>query len=1295
MSSPFTAKEQLVADTPLFLFECTTSDAVTRYWSSQTVNWNGNTYLGRVVRHSNFEAQLASDSQIGGTPKLTLDLADADSMFSEIEQQVGFKGAVIIVRSLFFNLASGTASSDAIVVFRGLLNPPDSITENIFRLSAMNRISMQRSVLPNVRVSRMCPWRFPSTSPQRLEAVDGGAQKGRYSSFYRCGYSADQTNGVGNLTAGAPYTSCAYTRTDCETRGMFSSDSGGHPTARFGGLEFVPATILVRGNGQKNYQLSAVQSNTASYNNFVPLVYGTQWTSPDVVFSRNDGNLTRMEALLGMGEIQGVLTVLVNDIQIPQGVSGANMTSTGWWNLITAGARTGGFDSNFTGSDPYGSMACLSIVVPNRINDGTSIPTVQVLMQGMKLWQFDASGNQTTAFSDNPAWVLLDILMRCGYSLSEINTASFAAAAAWAGQLITTDDPVGGSVQLPRFQCDFALKSSQSAGQIIRSIRNASRLYIVLNTSGLIEARVEGTFSTQQPSLPPNSNSTQEFNGGWPAYEFDLSSIARSNDGSSSLTVSRRGAQDTPNRLSVEFQDAFNQYQQDSLSLADESDVQLCGQEIAAPWDAVGITTFSQASRSLLLGLNRGIPGNFFVEFETSVKALGLLPGDLITVTYPKENLNRAPFRVTRVAPGPSFRTASITAQLHDDDWYSDAPVGITGGIGIQTGRGAGLPAPVCGTVLDSHGALQLGIAESESTAADGTVDVSLAVTFAAPSGNAVSLPAPLLGLNPTVKTTGGTLPGGAILYYAVSSVDAGGNEGALSFVAQAVTGSSGNTNSVALSGVSLPVGAASFHVYRGDNNLQMHRIASSVTGSGFTDTGLAPQALLPPDPQFDHVNIYWRWELLPETQANIFSGSTLGNSTLQMKSGAYTNAVVRITRGTGAGEELQISGNSATTLSLNGTWTTVPDSSSWFAIAENSWRFGGQAASGPVAIEVPERIGSGVHISARAANTSDQEADYGLSPLTRWLLGQSGALAGDSDVPPAPLFGLTVSPAQPGALQLGAIGFTSLVNTTSISSATYAFHYYDELSGAPPMTLSANIGAAVTTIAFGTTIAAGTLVQIEQEIVRVTGINVDGSSAVSRGYNSSVAASHNSGAPAWQLSERVLILPFGNNFFGTPASGDWQYNFPLPNARLASAELSVTNALGTSPVTANCYTENIDSGLRTFSGGQYSFQVSGYLAVQSNAAPGIVVEADHSIRDIFAVLGSAPVGSGVTLQLKRNGTNWASLTFAAGSVFSSVVSGFGLTPLRTGNPGDIVTLDVTAVGTTAPGSDLTLVVRL
>src|SRR5262249_1655014 len=190
-------------------------------------------------------------------------------------------------------------------------------------------------------------WDFPTTAAQRAEALDGGAG-GKYSRYYRCGYSADVAGGTGSLSGGSPYTGCGYTRRDCAARGMF---------LHFGGVEFVPPVIQVRTHGDKNYHASAVSLNEARYNDFVPMVYGTAWYNPPIVFARNDGNLTRMEVLLGIGEMQGVLKVLVNDVEIPAGVAGVDMTGSGWYNVPTLGTRAGATDPNFTDGDPYGSIA--------------------------------------------------------------------------------------------------------------------------------------------------------------------------------------------------------------------------------------------------------------------------------------------------------------------------------------------------------------------------------------------------------------------------------------------------------------------------------------------------------------------------------------------------------------------------------------------------------------------------------------------------------------------------------------------------------------------------------------------------------------------------------------------------------------------------------------------------------------------------------------------------------------------------------------------------------------------------
>jgi hypothetical protein len=372
-------KEQETAPTPLFLLECTLRDGSIQRWATHGASFDGHDYDARLLRHNLFE--------LGASPeetKISVTLANADSRFSEIEREIGFRGGRLAVRFLFYDLAAHAAASEARVVFLGIANAAEETTEATLRVTFTNRLNLQRIVLPEVRVQRRCPWLFPATVEQRQEALTGGA-KGKYSALYRCGYSPDQTDGEGTLDGVTPFTACDYTRANCSDRGMFD-------LKRFGGIEFVPAQIEVRSFGEASSHLSPIVANEARYNDFVPLVYGTAWYQPPVVFARNDGNLTHLEVLLGLGEIEDVVKIIVNDVEIPEGVSGMNMTATGWYNLATNGARTGAFNPDFAGGDPYGSMAMASVAVPNRISDGQSLPRVRVLLRGLKLERFDEAG---------------------------------------------------------------------------------------------------------------------------------------------------------------------------------------------------------------------------------------------------------------------------------------------------------------------------------------------------------------------------------------------------------------------------------------------------------------------------------------------------------------------------------------------------------------------------------------------------------------------------------------------------------------------------------------------------------------------------------------------------------------------------------------------------------------------------------------------------------------------------------------------------------------------------------------
>jgi len=159
----------------------------------------------------------------------------------------------------------------------------------------------------------------------------------------------------------------------------------------------------------KTSHLSALVDNTAKYNDAVPIVYGTGWLKSPVIFSRNDGNLTHMETLVGLGPISSILKVVVADIEIPLPTPGQDMSATGWYSVVSLGSRQGSFNSDFVDSSEILSAIPREhrIVIDcraNRISTGQSSPNVQVLVQGVVVDTFGTDGSlQGTAFSNNPA----------------------------------------------------------------------------------------------------------------------------------------------------------------------------------------------------------------------------------------------------------------------------------------------------------------------------------------------------------------------------------------------------------------------------------------------------------------------------------------------------------------------------------------------------------------------------------------------------------------------------------------------------------------------------------------------------------------------------------------------------------------------------------------------------------------------------------------------------------------------------------------------------------------------------
>lgn len=203
----------------------------------------------------------------------------------------------------------------------------------------------------------------------------------------------------------------------------------------------------------------------------------------------------------------------------------------------------------------------------------------------------------------------------------------------------------------------------------------------------------------------------------------------------------------------------------------------------------------------------------------------------------------------------------------------------------------------------------------------------------------------------------------------------------------------------------------------------------------------------------------------------------------------------------------------------------------------------------------------------------------------------------------------------------------------------------------------------------------------------------------VDRATLATVATAHLKGDPVLLLKTTYLVLPFERGFFENEASINYLHSVSMPDCRVFAAQMRMTNTFGDGQTVTNSY---VNAPLRTLSGGQFSLQVGGYLATQSNAAPPLLVQAKHAVRDIWASVGQTAQGYSIGVVLLRNGTPYCEFTIPeqnTGSFDQQVptlyVHGETLLPLM---DGDILTmniaLNVAESGLLSPGRDLTVTIR-
>jgi hypothetical protein len=1288
------AKEAALVPATALLCEVRLKDQSIRRWASARCQDGTTLYEARVLADTTLPWKLTSDVTSESANSLTLNMADADGQIAQLFKTGLLRGASI---RIFAAVLDGRNVESKTAVLSGVLDSVSDLNGRTARFTILNRLSAIRTSFPPMRIQKQCAWMFPSNAGERDAAVNGG-EDSRYSPLYRCGYGPDLAGGAGNLDGAAPFTSCDYSRRSCEERGMFSKDGANRVNNRFSGIEFVPPSITVRGHGESSGRISNLVSLDTRFNDVIPAVYGMGWLRAPVVFSRNDGNLTRSEVLLGLGEIDSIIKVIVNGYEIPLGVDGRNMTGTGWYNVVSLGGRTGAQNLGFADSagrplgDPYASMAYLNVVVPNRVSDGKSSPKVEVLLKGMKVPVLDAEGNLLTCnWTSNPAWILCDILRRTGWKLEELDLASFVQAAAHCDTQIEARDANGVAHMVPRFAANLVLRRRYSVGELLRSIRLGALLTLSFDAEGKLTLQTETTIANQHPQKPAGSNADAAMLGGWPAYEFGdgengTSGILLRPNGEPDLRVSSRHSQDTPNRVSFEIQDSLNEFQQDSISIADADDIQSRRQEIQQSLAVLGVPNFPQAQRICQTWLNKNIAGNVYVEFRTSLKGFHLRPGNLIAMTCQRYGFDRTLLRLLEVHLEPRLDTVKLLCQLHQEHWYSD-----------DAQARYDVSRRYAWTASSPRAVIITDTSESLATAPDGSQRCALKIAFERPvSPGRAAVGIPLVSFGYEVQSTGGDLAQGTY-YLAVSAVDEAGLETAISSLIPVRIGGLANTNKILLKGISCSPGTQSINLYIGDSPNRLRRAATALPIAGVIEyLGGATSPIPPPDANYVKLHAWFRQTHLVPQEPTEWSENTIGRTGLGLTPNRWAGKKISIREGTGRGQERNIVSHSAVVFTVSRAWDILPDATSRFVVVEPSWAFAAESDSSEIVAPLPLYPAANFEVNLRSVGMDGAELDAQESPSVFWQVGVGGAGGMDAAVPPEPIFSIALL--EEGTISLGGIGFTVLENLATVYAGKFTLHYWDELTAPSPLSLANALSAAgedVTLAGLAAALAEGALIQIGREVLRVTAETaVPGVYTVERGQFDSTAAAHVESSAVFVLQSRVMVIPFVPGFFASTASVGFVHNVRLPNVRLAAGELTLFNRVGESPAHLACFTSFGEGGLRTLSGGQIHLNVQGYLSIEAAAGQSFVVNHLTVVRDVYAYVQEQPVGAPIEAMLRVNGVEYCTLTIPADNWSSVGVDRFNHAPLP---PGATVSLDILGVPSASqgtPGKDLTVVLQ-
>ena len=267
--------------------------------------------------------------------------------------------------------------------------------------------------------------------------------------------------------------------------------------------------------------------------------------------------------------------------------------------------------NEYVSDDPiaHNGKALLAIKSLNTGQLSGGVPTVTALVKGKRVHAWDGVSTTAPAFSfawsDNPAWVVLDMLLHKTYglgrfySLADVDLAAFKSWADYCADVITTD-----GVAHARWQFNFAFDSALKVWDAIGIVAAAGRATVVLVGS-------KWTVVIERATSP--------------SMLFSMGNIIRG-----SFVTHYPKTLDRPNMVRIQYRNAALDFDSDVAQL--ETGIGPGEQYVRDDFQLAGITNARQAYRAAkyLLNLAQGVTEAY--TWRAPVDAIACYPGQVVEI---------------------------------------------------------------------------------------------------------------------------------------------------------------------------------------------------------------------------------------------------------------------------------------------------------------------------------------------------------------------------------------------------------------------------------------------------------------------------------------------------------------------------------------------------------------------------------------------------------------------------------------------------------------------------------------